>query len=619
MFKSATQSTGCVTNSLRELRFLVEGLFQTFGFKPPRLPKMSSLDEVRKFCTGLAEKNDDHPWSRLDQLSRRQLQTLSHSLFLFRKVIPKPKDDKLKRKYIRKMCEPSVPADPKFLAFLRTETIKLLTEGWDKNYSRFCDNLTLSTSGSLEGKRSVGGSRACNGDINHLIGAAKGKNVLRPDLNATVKVVREDGKDRIVTISSVQQFALRPWHQCLQDFLTKQKWIMSGEARAKKFSGFSKKKGEVFVSGDYESATDNIHIDVYRTVLHAVYASSKNIPHSVYELAMKRSSLILSDKKYKGKQCRGQLMGNFLSFPILCIINYLTFKYHVPRDVPVKINGDDIVFRSTREEFKKWSKGVCVAGLILSPGKTSVDGEYFTLNSALFRGLDRVREVPFVRSKPLFKRPETPQALSAQYRSICPGFSGPQAAIFRKYFLIDKKKMIGLSQRSLSRGLGMYVTKSLLRQTGLYRRERFYLSFDSEADLPSLSEQDPFNLQPKGFTKVSRSDIPKRQWKLAKEISSSFGRACIKTARVKLDPGLVVEPMAPQCRRDLWVAKLQRGTRSFRDLERRFGHFLCPTPFSFPGFDPPVPRQAKESVMLPYTEGSKRRGLGYRTPIEDVA
>nr|UYL94554.1 MAG: RNA-dependent RNA polymerase [Botourmiaviridae sp.] len=618
MFKSATQSTGCVTNSLRELRFLVEGLFQSFGFKPPRLPKMSSLDEVRKFCTGLAEKNDDHPWSRLDQLSRRQLQTLSHSLFLFRKVIPKPKDDKLKEKYIRKMCEPSVPADPKFLAFLRAETIKLLTEGWDKDYSRFCDNLTLSTSGSLEGKKSVGGSRACNGDINHLIRAAKGNAVLNPDLNATVKVVREDGKDRIVTVSSVQQFALRPWHQCLQDFLSKQKWIMNGEARAKKFSGFSKKKGEVFVSGDYESATDNIHIDVYRTVLHAVYASSKNIPHSVYELAMKRSSLILSDKKNKGKQLRGQLMGNFLSFPILCIINYLTFKYHVPRDVPVKINGDDIVFRSTREEFNKWSKGVKVAGLILSPGKTSVDGEYFTLNSSLFRGIHKVFEVPFVRSKPLFSQVETPQALSAQYKSICPGFSGPQAAFFRRYFLLKKKKMIGLSQRSLSRGLGMYVTQSLLRMTGLYRRERFYLSLPSETPLPGEQEQDSFNLSPKGFRSVSIDHIPHRQRKLAKEISRVFSTVCVKMARVSISGINGGKKLHPSIRRDMWVARLQRGTVMFRDLERRFGHFLCKNPH-FPGFHPPVPKQAKKRLVLPICWESEKKGLGYKTPIEDVA
>nr|UYL94576.1 MAG: RNA-dependent RNA polymerase [Botourmiaviridae sp.] len=622
MLKSATLPNGSVTKLYNKLRFVVEGIFRSFGKDSPRLPQLSSLDQVRKFCTGLAERSQHHPWAGIKvekKLTAKQFQTLSHSLFLFRKIIPKPSDPSAVDSYIDKMSEEDGKPDLRFLAYLRRETIKLMEEGWDRKYDSFCDGLVLSTTGCLESKRSTGGVRRCNGDFALIHGIATGKTYLDPNLHAAVKVVRDNGKDRLVTVSSAEQFALRPFHQTLQDYLSRQEWIMNGDARARKFSGFERVKGEVFVSGDYESATDNIHLDVYKTVLHAVYASSRYIPHTAFKLAMDRSQMYLTSGRKMKLQKRGQLMGNFLSFPILCIINYLTFKYAVPRDVPVKINGDDIVFRATMGEFKKWSKGVKEAGLVLSPGKTMVDEVFFTLNSALFKSQSYVSEVPFVRSKPLFSKPETPQALSAQYKEMCPGFSGPQAAFFRLDYLKRQRKMIGMCQRSLSRGLGMYVNISLLRQTGLYRREKFYLSLPSEEPLPGKTEARPFEVVPPGFMPVRRSLETDRVWKVMKEISSSFGRACKLFSRVKLgdDDG---EPITPAVKRDMWVKRLQRGTRRFRDLEKKFFSWLHIGGQSVnPKVTPPAPRMEKDTILLPCVSGSSRPGLGWRIDYREVA
>jgi len=50
-------------------------------------------------------------------------------------------------------------------------------------------------------------------------------------------------------------------------------------------------------------------------------------------------------------------------------VNYLGFLWYtgdLGGSLPVKVNGDDIVFRARPEVIKRWKAGVCGAGLTLS-------------------------------------------------------------------------------------------------------------------------------------------------------------------------------------------------------------------------------------------------------------
>jgi hypothetical protein len=94
-------------------------------------------------------------------------------------------------------------------------------------------------------------------------------------------------------------------------------------------------------------------------------------------------------------------MGSLLSFPLLCLQNYLAFKWanRGRQDVPLLINGDDILFQSSEPEFiRSWMQVVGEVGLEVEQTKTSVASDYGSLNSTLLRWKgDRLRVVPTLR------------------------------------------------------------------------------------------------------------------------------------------------------------------------------------------------------------------------------
>jgi len=163
----------------------------------------------------------------------------------------------------------------------------------------------------------------------------------------------------------------------------------------------------LFVSGDFDAATDNLHRDV-------VHAVVDQIP--IYQSIKNQFSTILIDDFHTNN---GQLMGSILSFPILCVINYLVHKYclkqmnnipiietnqlHNPNNIILPshvldqknikinpysseptINGDDILFRSSQEFLTLWLSTTTLCGLIPSKGKNLVSNKYFTINSRPF-------------------------------------------------------------------------------------------------------------------------------------------------------------------------------------------------------------------------------------------
>jgi hypothetical protein len=92
-------------------------------------------------------------------------------------------------------------------------------------------------------------------------------------------------------------------------------------------------------------------------------------------------------------QTTGQLMGSTLSFPILCTVNivaywralekYLNREVEL-RDLPVLVNGDDILFRSDKALYDLWLKQIKDVGFELSLGKNYVHDTFFTINSELY-------------------------------------------------------------------------------------------------------------------------------------------------------------------------------------------------------------------------------------------
>jgi hypothetical protein len=159
-----------------------------------------------------------------------------------------------------------------------------------------------------------------------------------------------------------------------------------------------------WVSGDYAAATDTLDI---RHTKAAFEASLKmglfSLPPKYQEVL--RSVLYEQDIYYPKRivkkfpelspdgQQTGQLMGSTLSFPILCVVNICAYwsaleeyagrEFDV-QELPVLVNGDDILFRCDDRLYGIWLKHVSNVGFELSLGKNYVNPNYLTVNSELY-------------------------------------------------------------------------------------------------------------------------------------------------------------------------------------------------------------------------------------------
>jgi hypothetical protein len=534
----ASPSDDGFRTALGRVREILGVCSRQFNCSLPPLPMIADLPQLKSFCEELLV-DPQSSWGSLlpESLTSVQRMTLAHSLFLARKIIPvdtsAPALKKAANSYVSRMTMPDHAPPPQgFLAFCDEQIAALFPEGWDRQYVHRASGLLLSTSGCLEAARKIGGSRAVGGYTKESMGrlndpcflhsvrrVAMGLGTFsRRNTHVKVNAIKDGCKLRVVSSASAQQFALAPLHDLIYDQLSKSPWLLRGDAKVNQFKEFSYCEGEVFVSGDYEGATDNISNEVYRHVLESIQRVSKHVPSTVWDEAQARANSYMTvPGGREGLQRRGQLMGNFLSFPVLCLVNYLTFKWAVGRDVPCRINGDDIVFRCRRDEAEKWFSAVGASGLIVSKGKTLVDERFFSLNSTMFRAYPtgRPRMVPFIRAKCLFNKAETLQALQGVYRAVAPGFTGAPRRLLQVILLRNNRSLISMGQRSLLRGLGMRVCSSVLRRVGLSRRERFYLTLESEPPVPLPVDGRAVKYDPVvGYTAVAVGDIPARErWK----------------------------------------------------------------------------------------------------------
>jgi hypothetical protein len=171
-----------------------------------------------------------------------------------------------------------------------------------------------------------------------------------------------------------------------------------------------------WVSGDYSAATDSIKINHTKEAFEASLSKSR-LGDDV--IGLLRSVIyeqeISYPKRFSEKggldpimQTNGQLMGSTLSFPILCTINLIAYWAALEEyfgrqisihELPVMINGDDILFRTNDEFYALWLRKVASVGFELSLGKNYVHKTFFTINSKGFlfdRGAKTFSEVSYL-------------------------------------------------------------------------------------------------------------------------------------------------------------------------------------------------------------------------------
>lgn len=522
-------SRDTVHQSLIKLREFVGMLSSLSGVELPRAEGLTTHKSIKEFCVGLLE-GSDHPWKGpLQSVSAEKRFQVAFSLFLFRKVLPSPPDPALVHRYVGAMGSPKPPVSEDFLRFIRREVPRIFRRGWDRDYKSRVWRSCVSTSSAVGCKLKDGGVRAFiqnvpDGCVDWRL-RALGELPCLPDPRAVVMSVPDGGKDRVVTVNGPNHHVLKPLHDLIYDHISRQPWLLRGDSKPSRLKSFVHVPGHVFVSGDYEAATDNIPLEVYSTMLDSVMGTSSQVTAQVWDFAKSQlSKELFAEGIGSVQQKRGQLMGSFLSFPFLCLLNFLAFKYSLrgyQGDVPVAINGDDIVFRAPREYADKWMKTVNDCGFILSKGKTLVDERVFTINSTPFyAGEKRSRIVSFLRAKAYFKKPETSVGMVGQFGAFVCGSPGKVRRELQAQFLRRHKQAIYLCQVSLTRGLGMRVPREVLKMAGLWDREKFYLWLPPKADKPGVKTG---SILPGGWERVDLRVLGRsRRKRLRKEEARFF-------------------------------------------------------------------------------------------------
>lgn len=158
-----------------------------------------------------------------------------------------------------------------------------------------------------------------------------------------------------------------------------------------------------WVSGDFSAATDSQSQRATKSILETLLLNchfEKGVK-KVLRLTVYEQNIAYPEKDFNGfptglhecRQTNGQLMGSVLSFPILCLANlicyWMAFEERFScrvnaRDLPVLVNGDDILFRADSWLYEIWQSKIKEVGFELSLGKNYVHKDVLVINSEMF-------------------------------------------------------------------------------------------------------------------------------------------------------------------------------------------------------------------------------------------
>jgi len=207
-------------------------------------------------------------------------------------------------------------------------------------------------------------------------------------------VAKQKGKHRVVTMQSAEvKRVLAPVHNALYDHISSFGWCVRGDVTKGDFEAVldDLKVGEDVISGDYQSATDNIYLPAVEAIVDVI----SECP----ELTEEQRSVLLESfsslrwRSQAGAQHaikRGSMMGNLVSFPLLCLLNKAC--HDIARNVDAgkrnvrtgRFNGDDCCFAGDTRFFGIWRHVTGIFGLVVNEEKTGRSRRWMELNSSIF-------------------------------------------------------------------------------------------------------------------------------------------------------------------------------------------------------------------------------------------
>jgi len=193
---------------------------------------------------------------------------------------------------------------------------------------------------------------------------------------------------------------LTPIHNALYNHITSFGWCVRGDVTQGDFEVVrrDRREGELYISGDYSSATDNIYLPAVAVIVEEI----SKCP----ELTVEERSVLLGsfdNVRYKNGIMtsehfvikRGSMMGNLVSFPLLCLLNKSCFDIACnrrdarDRSRKGRFNGDDCIFCGDEDFYLTWKSVTSRYGLIVNGEKTGRSRRWIELNSQSYDAVER--------------------------------------------------------------------------------------------------------------------------------------------------------------------------------------------------------------------------------------
>nr|WHM28127.1 putative RNA-dependent RNA polymerase [Ustilaginoidea virens botourmiavirus 7] len=212
-------------------------------------------------------------------------------------------------------------------------------------------------------------------------------------------VAKTKGKHRVVTMQSARvKRVLKPLHNALYDHISSFDWCVRGDVTKDDFLAVREglEKDEFVISGDYSNATNEIYLPAVEAIV-SVIAEDPHLTDEEREVLLGsfeniefKYSVCKSDRDFHPVN-RGSMMGNLLSFPILCLLNRACYEVCVdvlhPGERSVRkgrFNGDDCMFRGNQVFYDTWEYVTGLFGLVVNREKTGCSRSWATFNSTHF-------------------------------------------------------------------------------------------------------------------------------------------------------------------------------------------------------------------------------------------
>jgi len=307
-------------------------------------------------------------------------------------------------------CQVDAPASsPEYLRFVRATCQKIFRFGWDDSYESFCHTFCPKDSGRFE-PDGVSASQwwASNQTRQGFLrGTLFGKVEPIEGFKLRYKEIPAVGKVRPMGVPSVDYDYLGPLHKAMYSYISSKEWCLRGSPTSRRINEVC--VNPVQTSIDLTSATDGLKIDAAEVILGVALAKSTRIPGAIKVMACDslRPTAFSKSEILKGKEgtavTHGQMMGTYLSFPLLCIQSYCAARW-ATRDCPEArflANGDDMVISANRPILNS-----CYPeGFQVNEKKTARSSTFVEINSTQFlKQGKRWSKVPLLRRAACYDR-----------------------------------------------------------------------------------------------------------------------------------------------------------------------------------------------------------------------